>query len=253
MVVARLGRALSQPPCRAVFYEEGKGVMCALKRVLITVSVVIMTSLPAGAHSPEELEAALSSREKYFQPIGKPAPETMLEDADGRLVKLADFHDKVVVLHFVYTNCPDVCPLHTDRLAVIQAEINLTPMKDQVQFVTVTTAPRTDTADVMRDYGPLHGLDAANWVFLTSGPDRAEDTTRKLAKLYGHKFVPTEDGYQMHGVVTHLIDREGIWRGNFYGLRFNPNNFVAYIDDLANDIHTPDEGQGLWRRILALF
>ena len=229
--------------------------MRALKRVVFTVSAILMTSLPVTAHSPEDLEAALGSREKYFQPIGKSAPEFSLLDADGRPVRLTDFRDKVVVLHFVYVNCPDVCPLHADRLAEIQEKINRTPMKDQVQFVSVTTDPRTDTADVMRDYGPLHGLADSNWIFLTSGPDRAEDATRKLAEAYGHRFIPSKDGYQLHGVVTHLIGREGAWRGNFHGLRFNPTNLVLYINGLANDVHKPDEhkSQGLWRKIRALF
>jgi protein SCO1/2 len=46
--------------------------------------------------------------------------------------------------------------------------ISDTPMKDLVIFVTVTTDPLNDTADAMRGYGTAHGLDPANWLFLTS-------------------------------------------------------------------------------------
>src|SRR3546814_2754137 len=86
--------------------------------------------------------------------------------------------------------------------------VNLTPMKAQVRFVSITTDPKNDTAEVLRDYGPARGLDPVNWTFLTTMPDQPEDATRRLAEDYGHKFKKTEEGYQVHGIVTHVIDRE---------------------------------------------
>jgi protein SCO1/2 len=119
-----------------------------------------------------------------------------------------------------------------------------------VEFVTVTTDPSRDTFDAMRRYGPAHGLDPANWTFLTSGPDRPEDSTRKLAEAFGHKFTKTDDGYQIHGVVTHVIDKNGRWRANFHGLEFNPINMLVFINGLANDSpHAHGESPaGLWQR-----
>src|SRR3546814_10938118 len=73
-----------------------------------------------------------------------------------------------------------------------------TPMKEQVQFITITTDPENDTPDVLRAYGPVHGLDPVNWAFLTTTPDPPEDATRLLAEAHGHKFTETEDGYQVH-------------------------------------------------------
>ncbi len=159
-----------------------------------TVGLVLSLGLagPAVAHSLKELEDQLHGREKYFQPVERPAPPFTLRDPEGRTVSLSDLRDKVVVLHFIYASCPDVCPLHADRIAEIQRLVNVTPMRDQVRFITITTDPERDTPDVMRGYGPAHGLDASNWVFLTSGSDRPEET-RRLAKEYGHTFTPTEE------------------------------------------------------------
>jgi protein SCO1/2 len=147
------------------------------------------------AHSLEELQGQLGDREKYFQPIGKPAPDFTLEDAEGRAVALQELRGNIVVLHFVYTSCPDVCPLHAEHIAEIQEKVNRTPMRELVQFVTITTDPANDTPEVMREYGPAHGLDPVNWMFLTSGPDQPEDTTRNLAERFGHGFTRTEDGF----------------------------------------------------------
>lgn len=209
----------------------------------------------ARSHSLKELESQLDNREKYFQSIDKDAPAFTLQDADGKLVRLADLRAKVVVLHFIYASCPDVCPLHAERIAEIQSMVNQTPMKEQVRFVTVTTDPKNDTPDVLKAYGPLHNLDSANWVFLTTTADQSEDATRKLAEQFGHRFIKTEDNYQVHGVVTHVIDKEGHWRANFYGLKFEPTNLVIFINALVNDVAKPHghEGRSLWDKVKQLF
>ncbi len=176
-------------------------------------------------------------------------------DADGRAVELADFQNKVVVLHFIYASCPDVCPLHAERIAEVQDMVNQTPMRDQVRFVSVSTDPVNDTPDVLRDYGLVHGLDPVNWVFLTGEPGTPENTTRKLAERFGHKFTKLDDSYQKHSIVTHVIDRKGRWRANFYGLKFEPTNLVLFINALVNDVHqAPRQGdRKFWHRIWELF
>jgi protein SCO1/2 len=91
-------------------------------------------------------------------------------------------------------------------------------------------------------------------MFLTSGPDRPEDTTRKLAERFGHTFSKTEDGYQIHGVVTHILDRDGRWQANFHGLEFEPTNLVLYINALTHEHGKeghPEESW--WTRIRNLF
>lgn len=202
----------------------------------LVLGLAVTAAGAAGAHSLEEHETTLFEKEQYFQPLdAEQAPGFALRDADGGAVRLDDLKGKVVVLHFIYAGCPDVCPLHAEKIAEVQAMVNQTPMNDRVRFISITTDPVNDTPDVLREYGPLHGLDPVNWRFLTIAPDQAEDATRKLAEAYGHKFAKTDDGYQVHGVVTHVIDREGRWRANFHGLKFGAINLVTYVNALVND------------------
>ena len=89
---------------------------------ILTLALALAVIAPVvSAHSLHELETALGNREKYFQPIDKNTPDFTLQDADGRALSLVDFRGKVVVLHFIYTSCPDVCPLHAEQIAEIQA------------------------------------------------------------------------------------------------------------------------------------
>jgi protein SCO1/2 len=227
-----------------------------MRQFLVALVVAGMTAAtPASAHSLAELQAQLGDREQYFQPLDRETPDFALQDADGRAVTLQSLRGKVVVVHFIYTQCPDFCPLHAEKIAEVQRMVNESPMRDRVQFITITTDPLRDTPEVMRDYGPAHGLDPFNWIFLTSGPEEP-DKTRKLAKEFGHVFTPTDQGTQLHGIVTHVIDRQARLRANFHGLKFEPTDLVGYINALTNDLHArphPDEPESLWDRLKALF
>lgn len=214
----------------------------ALRSAALCVPVTTGLALPVAAHSVGELEDMLGSREQYFQALDATTPGFDLLNAAGGRVTLGDLRGQVVVLFFIYTHCPDICPLHADRIALVQEKVNRTPMREAVRFVAITTDPLRDTPDVLSAYGDDHGFDPANWLFLTVRPGDAEDTTRRLAERFGHRFDRSADGsYQTHGIVTHIIDKYGRWRANFHGLRFEPTNMVLFLNALVNDSHTDVE------------
>ena len=217
---------------------------------------VFTAARPVSADHPgENLDAVMGGKETYFQTVDKVAPPFALSDADGKPVDLTDFNGKVVVMNFIYTSCPDVCPLHAEKIAAVQAMINGSPMKDMVQFISVTTDPANDTPDILASYGPDHGLDALNWKFLTVRAGQGEAASRKLAESYGHKFEATEDGFQAHGIVTHVIDGAGRWAANFHGLKFKSVNLVLYINGLINNENAPatSRDSGWFEKMKELF
>jgi protein SCO1 len=226
-------------------------------RILIAMlSLLLAAAPPALAHHPgADLDKMMGSSEKFFQIIDEPAaPPFELADSVGNTVRLSDFSDKIVVLYFIFASCTDLCPIHSEVIADIQRKVNDTPMKDRVQFLAVTTDPVKDTPEVLAAYGPAHGLDASNWMFLTTRPGQPEDTTRKLSEAYNVRFEPLEDGQQMHGAVTHIIDRGGRFAAKFHGLRFDSLNMVLYINGLTNSVGKPAKPEaGWWDRLKAMF
>ena len=203
---------------------------------VLGLALAAATAAPAAAHSIKTLESNILERETYVQMTDMPAPGFTLQDADGREVSLEDFQGKVVVLNFSYARCTDVCPLQSNVIASIQEMINATPMRDVVQFISIATDAEDakETADIMRSYGARFGLDPVNWMFLYRGAG-PKDGTIRLAERFGLKFSYTEDGDQVHGVVTHLIDKTGVLRARYHGLRFNPVNLVMHVNALTNE------------------
>ena len=227
----------------------------ALLAAVITLGASILTLAPAAAHSLAELQTMLRDQEKNFEPIDKEAPQFALRDQDGRVVRLTDLQGKVVVLNFVGASCSDVFRRQAERIAEIQSMINQSPMKHQVQFVTIETKPRRDGDrgdSVLTDYHRADGIDPVNWVFLTVDAGRSEGT-RELAEQFDHNVKATGQGAQ--DVVTHIIDNEGRWRANFRGLGFKPINVVVFVNALVNDITRPhhDPDVGFWQTLKRWF
>ena len=175
-------------------------------------------------------EDQIRARDRYVELVNQPAPDFMLQDYDGRAVNLKDFRGKMVILNFIYARCREECPLHGWLIAKVQKQIAVAKLDQQVQFITIATDTEeaTSTAKEMRDYGLRHGLDPSNWVFLYGGADR-ELAGIEIARAYGLKFTPTGDGFQMHGVVTHLIDSEGRLRGRYHSLKVNPQSITMHV------------------------
>ncbi|MBI2719005.1 MAG: SCO family protein [Rhizobiales bacterium] len=207
----------------------------------------------AYSHSLEELSQGFISEAKYFQSVDTEATGFTLQDTGGRAVSLADFGGKVVVLNFVYINCPDFCPLQSEKIAEIQKMVNITPMKTQVEFISISTDPKRDFGRALTDYGDNHGLDPVNWVFPTAAPGQPEDSTRQLAASYGLQFKLAADGEQMHGVVTNVISQDGRLVARFHSLKFESLNLVKFINALTNDPHPGSSRPGLWARLKAWF
>lgn len=200
--------------------------------IVVTMLMLVWRSDVVLAHTIADLEMILGEQEFYVELTNRPAPEFALQDAAGRQVRLSDFRGKVVILNFIYASCKEACPLQSDVIALIQRTVNSGPLRDKVQFISITSDPERDTAEVLTAYGPTHFLDPVNWMFLTSGPAKPTET-RELGERYGLQFTLVADGDFIHGVVTHVIDQNGVLRARFHGLKFDPANLVAYVDGLA--------------------
>lgn len=215
---------------------------------------VLLLPEVAWAGSLAAFERDFASMEQFFQPMDAPAPAFDLHDADGHAVSLADFRGKVVVLNFIYTSCPDICPLESERVAALQRMINPTDLRDRVRFVSVTADPVRDTPDVIKAYGVAHGLDPATWFFLTSGADHP-DATRVLSQRYHSQWREEPDGSLTHAAVFHVIDGEGRWRANFHGLDWKPEHLITFIRALATGDYSVETGWSswVWHKIKTLF
>lgn len=163
------------------------------------IAAALLWSICAVAADRPALKAGV------FEPP-RPAPELSLEASTGGTLSLADYRDKVVLLGFGFTSCPEVCP--TTLAVLAQARKRLGAQADQVQVVYVTVDPQRDTAERMRAY--LKGFDPT---FLggTGTPAQLEAVRKNYGVMAERKNIG--NSYTVgHSSSVYLIDRKGLLR-----------------------------------------
>jgi protein SCO1/2 len=153
-------------------------------------------------------------------PVIGMAPPFTLTSQEGTPVALADFRGKVVALTFIYTACPDICPMMTQKMVDLQEALGA-EFGTKIIFVSITLDPERDTSEVLKDYAQFWGARPEGWTFLTGSPEAVRDLTRR----YGVFFAKKEDGSVDHSQLTTLIDPDGQMRVQYLGVRFDPEEF----------------------------
>ena len=121
-------------------------------------------------------------------------PNIELTTQDGEDVRFFDdlIKDKIVAINFIYTTCPDSCPLETAQLVTVQNILGDRVGKD-VFFYSISIDPETDTPEVLKAYREKFG---ANWTFLTGNREEINNLRRKL----GLFIEEIQDGSNNHNV-----------------------------------------------------
>jgi cytochrome oxidase Cu insertion factor (SCO1/SenC/PrrC family) len=86
-----------------------------------------------------------------------------LIDQNGIEYNFSQSTDQVNVVSFIFTVCPDVCPVITQSLKMVQNGLSEEDSAD-VQFISISVDPKRDTPERLQEYTELHGVD---WPHLT--------------------------------------------------------------------------------------
>lgn len=140
------------------------------------------------------------------------APRFTLTGHDGNKVRLDQFHDKIVLISWGYSNCPDICPITLANLNKVMELLGENTNDVQVLFITVD--PERDNPDRMAEYVPYFNN---NFIGLTGSQEEIDEVAQnyvvtivKHPAVYGRGRYDTWDRYLMtHTNTIHLIDKNG--------------------------------------------
>jgi protein SCO1/2 len=133
---------------------------------------------------------------------GKPAaPNFALRDQNGKRISLASQRGRLVFVTFLYTHCPDVCPLIATHLS--DALERLPAAQRATTILAVSTDPRRDTPAAAREFVRQHAL-VPQFHFLVG-------SKRELARVWRAYHVAVVPGKDLvgHTAFMLLIDRQG--------------------------------------------
>ena len=102
----------------------------------------------------------------YGEDINPPMPvdDFVLMDENGEYYSLSQLQGKVIVIAFLFTRCPDICPIVSANLDFISEELGES-YGSEVAILSITVDPWTDNSSVLANYAEQRGLD---WPHLTT-------------------------------------------------------------------------------------
>ena len=152
----------------------------------------------------------------HDEPLGSfgAVPQFSLRDQSGNTITRAAFSKKISIVDFIFTSCPDVCPLLTEQLAGLRRRL---PNDPRLGYVSFSVDPEHDTPQKLREFAAQHGATAPNWLFLTGGLD---DVKRVVTQGFKQAMelqpsAPNQPRNVLHGTHFVLVDGTGTIRGFF--------------------------------------
>jgi len=201
---------------------QGAGTVLRVRRRLLVVPFVLALAAAGcgggGSHATQK--AASKFRGGELHPTIAPA-NFALRDQSGKLVSLTGQHGHFAIITFLYTNCPDVCPLIASNLGQVQRQLAGDGTK--VSVLGVSVDPKRDTSAAVRQFIRLHRL-SPDFHYLTG--TRAQ--LAKVWKAYGILVRPGKLDTVDHAAYEMLVDPKGRAR-----LIYNPTVKAA---DVVHDI-----------------
>jgi protein SCO1/2 len=154
-------------------------------------------------------------------------PNVPLTTHNGEQVRFFDdlIEDKIVVINFIYTTCPDTCPLETAKLVSVQQILKDRIGKD-VFFYSISIDPEHDTPDVLKEYRERF---KADWTFLT-GKDSDIVSLRKKLGLFIPEIPDDSSNHNVNMIIGNQATGRWMKRSPFENAHVLADQIGNWLD-----------------------
>jgi len=198
--------------------------------VVIIVAVLGTRSGGLTSNASNLTPAANSSGLQGTDLGGVPAPNFRLTDQFGRPVSLAQFKGKPVVLTFLYTHCPDQCPLTAEKLHAVM--LSLGSDAQRVGVVAVSTDPKRDTTAAALNFSQVHRMQ--NYWHYLLGTESELSPVWSSYSVYAAPTPTSTGGSVAHTTAVYVIDKQGRERV-FFGSDFTSEQLTKDLQILLKE------------------
>jgi protein SCO1 len=201
-------------------------VLLALVALVVLAGGVALLTIGGSAASPSASRRAFHSAGVLSPP--RAAPPLALDNYLGQPVNIDAYRGKAVLVTFLYTHCPDVCPLITANLRVAQNLMG--PARAaRAQIIAVSVDPRGDTPKAVGAFLASHGMTGRMQYLIGSAS--------QLARVWSAWGVGSEQDSQQPGLVNHSGLVYGITasgkQATIYAANFSPADIAHDVPLLA--------------------
>jgi len=174
-----------------------------MRRLALLAALSALALLAAGCGATSRAAGPAGTSGLSGTPLGAtPAPPFSLHDDRGRPVTLAALRGDYVLVTFLYTHCPDVCPLIATNLGVVLRQ--LPSNRRNVRAVAISVDPAGDTPASVRAFVRAHHLPSTFLYAIGTKPQ-----LQRVWKAYGIAAEKGPENTVNHSAYTVLIDPRG--------------------------------------------
>ncbi|MFC0523537.1 SCO family protein [Pontibacillus salicampi] len=170
---------------------------------------------------------------EFFRDAGVKLPtDVNMTTASGEAYDLAQMDKKVRIVEFMYTACPDVCPLTSQRMMHLKEQFKEAGVYgEQVEFLSITIDPENDTQERLHKYMEVYDAhDDESWTFIRGS---LEDT-KQLAEPFRFLFKDNGTDYLVHTSYTYVLDERNSLVAKFpMGEGFEKERVYAQVMNLV--------------------
>ncbi len=203
-----------------------------LPLIAIAAILVLATVLISNGGKPALPGNATSSKSARFAGLAihpvRQAPSIDLTNNLGQPVTLSQFRGKVVLVTFLYTHCPDVCPLIAGNLHTTLKELG--PRAGDVQLIAISADPHGDTPAAVTRFLSDHELTGEMQYLVGSAP--------QLSRTWKAWNVGSSREANTPALVAHTALVYGISASGrlttIYNADFRPSQIVHDVPILAS-------------------
>jgi len=145
---------------------------------------------------------------KVIQPGSLKLPnDVVMETAFENEYDFNELPKKARLVEFMYTKCPDVCPITTLEMSKLKHSLEEEGVfGEEVEFITITIDPKNDDLDILQDYASRFEItsDDDGWLFL-SGSDQ---DTKKVADSLDFLYRDPGTGDIIHSTYVYFMDED---------------------------------------------
>jgi protein SCO1/2 len=145
--------------------------------------------------------------------------------------------NKLKLVEFIYTNCPDICPTTTQKMVQLKSDLEKSNVfGKEIEFVTITIDPYRDTPEVLQKYMSAFEIpNSDDWIFLTGDKENIKADQKKIrevAESLQFQYKDPGNGQFVHTSFTYLIDENNKYISKFpMGEEFDKQEVYEEIMD----------------------
>ena len=209
------------------------------RRALLALLVLVLLAgvaalLTIGGSSASPTGSSQLARQSGFRAAGvlspaRPAPALALKNSLGQAVGIDAYRGKAVLVTFLYTHCPDICPLIASNLRVAQNLMG-PAVAARAEIIAVSVDPRGDTPGAVAAFLAHRGMTGRMQYLIGSASE--------LARVWSAWGVGSERDTTQPALVNHSGLVYGITasgrQATLYAANFQPADIAHDVPLLAS-------------------